>query len=315
MITVNAAAAVSWYNGYMSEQILITKTNGEKEPFDEEKLVASLRRSRASAAAIQAVLDHIHKEIREGMTTTYIYQHALELLHKVQKSAAISYSLRRAIADLGPSGFPFEKFVAEIFKQQGYTTLTDQVVAGKCVEHEVDVVAWKPDGDLAMVEAKFHNQPGLKCDLKVALYVKARFDDLAQATFTYDNQAYHLKTGWLVTNTKFTISAIKYAACQTMKIVGWSYPHKGNLQDLIESAHLHPLTCLRLLSEHDKKALLGQGIVLCRDLEKDPSLLSKLGLAELNIDAILSEISHIYADDMPKNKMKGAPTPVPTETA
>ncbi len=283
----------------MSEQILVTKTDGTKEPFNEEKLAVSLRRSRASAVTIQAVLDHVRKEIREDMTTHHIYQHALDVLHKIQKSAAISYSLRRAIADLGPSGFPFEKFIAEIFKQRDYKILTDQTVVGGCVEHEVDIVAWKPVDDLVMVEAKFHNQPGLKCDLKVALYVKARFDDLAKATFTYDDHHYRLGAGWLVTNTKFTSSAIKYAECQTMTIIGWSYPHKGNLQDLVESAHLHPLTCLRLLSEHDKKTLLGQGIVLCRDLEKNPTLLRTLGLAELNIEAILSEISHIYAEKTP----------------
>ena len=301
----------------MSESVLVIKTNGAKEPFNEEKLAASLRRSRASAAAMQAVLEHVRKEVREGMTTTYIYQHALDVLHKIQKSAAISYSLRRAIADLGPSGFPFEKFVAEIFKQRGYNTLTDQVVVGGCVEHEVDVVAWKPTGDLTMVEAKFHNQPGIKCDLKVALYVKARFEDLAKATFTYEGHPYHLHTGWLITNTKFTISAIKYAECQLMTIIGWSYPHKGNLQDLVESAHLHPLTCLRFLSEHDKKTLLGQGIVLCSDLEKDPSILRNLGLAELNIEAILSEISHIYADEFSTKSVKpvkkdAASTPIET---
>lgn len=281
----------------MTVPILVTKTDGKTEPFNEEKLARSLRRSRASATAINAVLDHVRKEIHEGMTTAHIYHHALDLLHKIQKSAALSYSLRRAITDLGPSGFPFEKFVAEIFKQRDYKTLTDQVVAGACVEHEVDVVAWKPTDELVMVEAKFHNQPGLKCDLKVALYVKARFDDLAKANFTYDEKSYRLSAGWLVTNTKFTVSAIKYAACQAMTIIGWSYPHKGNLQDLVESSHLHPLTCLRLLSEHDKKKLLDQGIVLCHDLEKKPELLRNLGLAELNIEAILSEISHIYADE------------------
>ncbi len=279
----------------MSQQPLVLKADGKTEPFNEEKLAHSLRRSHASTGAIDTVISHVRQEIREGMTTGHIYHHALDVLHKVQKSAAISYSLRKAIADLGPSGFPFEKFVAEIFKQRGYKTLTDQTVNGHCVEHEVDVIAWKAPDDLAMVEAKFHNQPGEKCDVKVTLYMKSRFDDLAKANFTYDNQQYKLKSGWLVTNTKFTTSAIKYAECQAMTVVGWKYPAHGNLQDLVEAANLHPLTCLRLLSEHDKKTLLGQGIVLCTDLERNPTLLRNLGLAELNVEAILAEISHIYA--------------------
>jgi len=62
--------------------------------------------------------------------------------------------------------------------------LTDQKVRGKLVEHEIDVVAWNEE-KLIMVEAKFHNQLGVKTDLKVILYVKERFDDLSAVTFDY----------------------------------------------------------------------------------------------------------------------------------
>ena len=35
---------------------------------------------------------------------------------------------------------PFEAYLAELFEREGYKTKIDQIVQGKCVEHEVDVV-------------------------------------------------------------------------------------------------------------------------------------------------------------------------------
>ena len=65
-----------------------------------------------------------------------------------------------------------------------------------------------------------------------------------------------------------------------MKIIGWNYPLDGNLQDLIESANLHPITCLKSLSSHDKKSLLEASIVLCKSLRDEKTLLSSIGLSE-----------------------------------
>ena len=129
----------------------------------------------------------MERELVDGITTKEIYHKAFELLHKEEKPIALKYSLKRAIMELGPSGFPFEKFVAEIFKFKGYTAETGKLVKGFCVEHEVDVVAWNKD-KLIMCEAKFHNDPGMKSDLKVALYVKARFDDLRKMTYKYGKE-------------------------------------------------------------------------------------------------------------------------------
>lgn len=269
--------------------ISIRKANGAIEPFDVAKLERSLERVHASPTIAAKVIDHLSKEIEDGMTTHDIYKQAFAILRKLERPAAARYSLRRALMDLGPSGFPFERFVAEIFKAQGYETLTDQMVMGSCVEHEVDVVAWKPE-KLVMCEAKFHHELGMKSDLKVVLYVKARFDDLAGTTFNYGGAERTLDEGMLVTNTKFTSSAVKYAECKNMRIVGWNYPAKGNLHEMIESAGLHPVTCLNSLSEHDKKALLDGGVVLCSTLENDRTILERIGLTAANIDVVMDEI-------------------------
>ena len=168
---------------------------------------------------MKKISDHIESELVDGMTTADIYRHAFDLLATGFRSAAHKYSLRRAITDLGPAGYPFEKFVADLFRARGFEAVTDQIVRGKCVEHEVDVVAWK-DKELVMVEAKFHNEPGIKSDLKVALYVKARTDDLSLSEFDFGGKTRKLTQGILVTNTKFTQKAIEYAACEGLRLVG-----------------------------------------------------------------------------------------------
>ena len=170
----------------------VTKQNGERQAFDYGKLESSLRKTGTGEDFIAEVMIELEKQAFDGISTTEIYKRAYQILRKKHKPAAIRYSLKKAVGMLGPTGFPFEKFVAEIFKSQGYETLTDQIVAGKCVEHEIDVVAWK-NSELIMVEAKFHNEFGIKSDLKVALYVKARWEDLAnqkfKRIFTGDNNA------------------------------------------------------------------------------------------------------------------------------
>lgn len=275
-----------------SDKILIVKANGEKEPFDIDKFAHSLQRAKISKPVADQIVHHVLQELEEGMTTKDIYRHAFSLLHKLEHRTALRYSLRKAILELGPSGFPFEQIVAEVFKSQGYTTVTDQLVKGYCAEHEVDVVAWKAN-ELIMSEVKYHGQEGLKSDLKVVLYVKARFDDLAKMTFEYSGTPTPMTEGWLVTNTKFSTTAIKYAECQNLKVIGWNYPIDGNLHDLIDAAELHPLTCLHSLSEHDKKALLEKNIVLCKSLTDDNSLLKSIGLSEANIESVMEEIKLI----------------------
>jgi transcriptional regulator NrdR family protein len=284
------------YNNLMPQEILVTKADGEKEPFDIEKLEGSLKRAHASSANIKHITSRIIQELEDGMSTHDIYQHAFSMLGDLEKGAALRYSLRRAVFELGPSGFPFEQLIAEIFKKQGYKTVTDQIVHGHCVEHEVDVVAYKPDS-LIMCEAKYHSQVGMKSDLKVILYVKARFDDLKKATYTYGHEPQHLSEGWLVTNTKFTTSAIKYAECQGMKVIGWNYPLDENLHSLIENTRLYPLTCLHSLSDHEKKVLLERRIVLAKSFVDDPSILPSIGLKAAAIKAVLEEVK-LLEDNM-----------------
>ncbi|HEY4505384.1 MAG TPA: restriction endonuclease [Candidatus Paceibacterota bacterium] len=272
--------------------IYVLKADGTKELFDVVKLEESLLHSGASPQLTADVILHIIPEIEDGMTTQEIYRHAFEMLHKEEKPVAIKYSLRHAIMELGPSGFPFEDFVAEIFRAKGFQAVTDQTVKGFCTQHEIDVVAWN-DKKLIMVEAKFHNELGTKSDLKVVLYIKARFDDLRKMKFNYGRER-EIDEAWLVTNTKFSSTAIEYGSCQGgLVMVGWNYPPVGNLHDMITENKLHPLTCLVSLNGREKKELLGQGIVLCKTIKENPTLLEAIGVKGEDASKVMEEINNL----------------------
>ncbi|MEX2014280.1 MAG: ATP cone domain-containing protein [Parcubacteria group bacterium] len=274
------------------DQIIVLKANGKRESFEVEKLRASILHSGANEDAAEKVISHIWPELHNDMTTDEIYKHAFSVLEEISRPVARSYSLRRAVMDLGPSGFPFEDFVAEILKAKGFKCETRQTVLGECVPHEVDVVAYNPK-KLIMIEVKFHNELGTKSDLKVVLYIKARFDDLATNVFDYGGVDRHVTDSWLITNTKFSSTAIHYGACKNMTMIGWNYPEKGNLQDMIEEEALHPITCLVSLSAADKKVLLGQRVVLCSAIKKNPGLLNEFLGKDFNIAPVLNEINEL----------------------
>ncbi len=276
----------------MDKEVLITKANGKKEIFDPDKLRSSLVRSGANEDAIEEVVAHVMSDLHEDMSTAEIYRHAYEFLGRISPRVARSYSLRRAVMDLGPSGFPFEDFVAEVLRAKGYHCLTRQIVLGGCVPHEVDVVAYNKK-KLIMIEAKFHNELGNKSDLKVVLYIKARFDDIKNNVYDYGGEDRQVTESWLITNTKFSSTATHYAECQKMTLIGWNYPAKGNLQDMIQEEKLHPVTCLSVLSDADKKILLLAGVVLCSNIKKDPTVLEKLLGHSEKTEAVLNEINEL----------------------
>jgi hypothetical protein len=272
----------------MSPLIQITKSDGTRQLFDEEKLVNSLKRVGANAEIVENVVEEIEREMWDGMPTTDIYTRAFALLKKHSKHVAVKYSIRRSLIELGPDGFAFEKFVAHIFTLWGYEAVNDQTLMGTCVEHETDVVAWKDD-DLAMAEVKFHNEFGLKSDLKVALYVKARFDDLSDNLYSYGGKERKLTQKFLFTNTKFTESAVKYGECKDIKMIGWNYPIHGNIHELIEKNGLHPITCITLLSHEEKRNLISAGIILCKEIMLDNNTLTKIGVKPERVGDIVNE--------------------------
>jgi hypothetical protein len=202
----------------MSANILVAKADGTQEPFDPRKLTQSLERAGAKHDVAEGVLKDIEKELWSGISTQEIYSRAFARLREHRHAVAARYSLKRAVLEFGPSGFPFESFIAQLFVAEGWEAKVDQIIQGHCVDHEVDVVLAK-GGETMYVEAKFHNAAGFKTDLKTVLYVKARVDDIGRGR------------GLVVTNTRFTSKAVQYSTCAGLELLGWDYPLAGNIID------------------------------------------------------------------------------------
>ncbi len=276
-----------------SRKILITKASGEIEPFSDAKLRHSLERVGASRDVINTIVAHVRKELKPNMSTSQIYRHAFSLLKKQERPVASRYSLKQAIRELGPSGHPFEKLIGELLVSEGFTVEVSKIVQGSCVSHEIDVVAQR--GNLhVMVECKFHNQPGIKSDVKISLYVQARFKDVEKAWQQNKSHAEKFHEAWLVTNTKLTSDAIRYAECVGLKPVGWSYPAEESLESRIDRSGLHPITCLTTLSSSEKRQLIEKEVVLCKNLlDKPEDILRSIGLKEAKIIMVVNEASQL----------------------
>lgn len=276
----------------MKDQILITKATGEREIFDSNKLRHSLLRSKAEPHIVDEIIDRVELELKDGMTTAEIYSNAFALLKEKHRRASVRYSLRNAVMDMGPTGFPFEKLIAEIWRAKGFETTTDYIAKGKCVEHEIDVAAWNSE-KLIMIEAKFHNEFGIKSDLKTVLYVNSRWADLEGETFNDILEGKKLSEGWLITNTKFTEQAIKYAECRKMNLIGWNYPVEGNLQDLIEANGMHPITSLKSIGPREERLLMEAGIVLLKQAKENPDVVKQAGIGGEHFAEMMQEIDLI----------------------
>jgi len=278
-----------WYHSVVS--ITITKADGSQEFFKVEKLRRSLRRAGAQPDEINQIVTRITDQLHDGMKTQEIYRHAFDLLHDSDSPIAARYSLRRALFNLGPTGFPFEKFLGRLFTADGYTTRTGVMLQGNCAEHEIDVAAYKDDHSF-IAEAKFHARPGIKSDLQVAMYSYARFLDLKNRSIC-NADICGIKEFWIITNTKFTSAARKYAECSGIPLLSWDYPKNNNLHDRIQRARVYPITVLQSLSANQTKTLIGRDIILCSDIIANPGILRHLHLPKRKHEAILHEAKSI----------------------
>tara|TARA_Y100000310_G_scaffold344356_1_gene456703 strand:+ start:249 stop:1061 length:813 start_codon:yes stop_codon:yes gene_type:complete len=232
----------------------VIKASGEKEEFNPKKVLGTLLRAGASRKLAGEIIKKVEAKVHDGIKTRVILDTALDLLKNKKPEVGAIYDLKRAIMELGPTGFPFERFFAEVLKNYGYQTQVGKMVKGKAISQEVDIIAKKDS--TYMIECKYHNSVGIYTNLKVALYTYARFLDLKK---NFDRP-------WISTNTKLSRKAIAYAEGVNMKITGWQYPKNENLQKLIEDKKLYPITILKSVNKSVKHKLSNSGIVLVKNL-------------------------------------------------
>lgn len=273
--------------------IFIKKNSFDVEPFSTQKLEHSLLRSGASEEEIENIISKIQTEIYDGISSIEIYKKVFAYLKKSNRTSASRYSLKRAIFDLGPTGYPFERLVAALLREKGFKTSVSVILYGECVTHEIDVLAEK-EGSVYAIECKFHSDSNAVSNVKIPLYINSRFLDIQKQWNTNSKNTTHLKQGWLVTNTRFTIDAINYAKCVGLTLLSWDYPLNNGIKDNIDSFDLYPITTLINLSKDEKTTLISKDIILVKELYENKIVLEKMQITSDRIVKILNEVKELY---------------------
>jgi Holliday junction resolvase-like predicted endonuclease len=276
----------------MNSTTLVKKASGEKEPFSLEKLENSLLRTGADREAVNLIADKISNWLHDGVSTKKIYRKAFKLLKKHRNGVAARYQLRKAIMELGPTGYPFEHFVGQVIRQLGYEVKVGQILQGHCVTHEVDVVATNDDIQI-FVECKFYNSQSKHASVQVPLYIHSRVEDIIKTRKLMPEYSNFSFQGWVVTNTRFTTDATDYGKCAGLNMISWDYPAGRGLKDIIEKEGLFPVTTFTTLNKLQKQILLDEGIVLCRQICQSPGIIEKIEVSPQKREKILKEVRNL----------------------
>ena len=118
----------------------IIKSSGEKAKFSLDKLKASLNQIGADKQTVNQIIDKVRDEIYQGISTKEIYNRAYALLKKNKRHLASRYKLKKAIYELGPTGFPFEQFLARLFEfGEAFTQIGAQFVGAFMLGNKADI--------------------------------------------------------------------------------------------------------------------------------------------------------------------------------
>ncbi|TFB09107.1 hypothetical protein E3V08_01215 [Candidatus Atribacteria bacterium MT.SAG.1] len=249
------------------ERLYVINLNGEKEQFSFQKVYNSARRVGASRDLAQDIARVIRKKAYPGIKTSEIFSKVTKMLYSKTPKAALRFNLKKGMKRLGPTGFPFEKFVGEILKKLGYNVKINQYLAGHCIRsYEIDFVAQK--GNIIYIgECKYRNLPGEKVHSRDALTSYARFSDICNGPFSKskEHQNFEIKT-MMVTNAKFTKKTLDYCECMGIDALGWRYPKTQGLEYLIEKNKLYPITILPGLNSYLANFFVSKKIMLAQDI-------------------------------------------------
>lgn len=272
----------------------VKKMSGEQEVFQPAKLCSSIERAGAPKDLALSVCQAVEERVQPGDSTTKIFREALRYLIQEDRTTAARYKLRRALDELGPTGFIFEQYVEALLQAHGYETKRNVMMAGECVTHEVDVYAKK--GNLEyLVEAKYRNQHAIKTHIDQVMYADARLMDIERRAKKDGRDAQYVM--WVITNTTFTSQAIKYGKCRGVKLVSWNYPRKHSLESMIVRKKMYPITVLSSLSRQARDQFVQHNMVLAQDilLYTTEQLVREFHISMRQARALISEVNALLA--------------------
>jgi Holliday junction resolvase len=268
--------------------MLVKKYSGELVPFNSDSLRHSLTRSGANNEQVDKVYTQIKEKIYDGISTRELYQLAFEALKSHRNSYAARYSLKKALRELGPEGFYFEKWIARLFQEYGFKSITGQTVQGHAVSHEIDVVASRGN-ELLAIECKFRNDIDAKISVTTPMYFLSRFKDISDIAYHFFDQNKKFTQGWLITNAYLTSDSKDFGQYYGVNFISWDYPADNSIKKRVDKAVFYPVTCLTTLTDEQKKNLLQHQIILVKDIINNKEALKSLQLDPEKLQLVLEE--------------------------
>ncbi|MEF8847203.1 MAG: restriction endonuclease [Candidatus Paceibacterota bacterium] len=248
--------------------INVINFRGEEEPFSEKKVYESARRVGASEQTAEEITETIKEEVYDGIETSEIYNRIKELLNEKSNKLGMKFSLKKGMRKLGPTGFPFEKFVGEIFHRLGYNVELNLYLEGKCLdEYETDFIAEK-DNIINIGECKFRIRPEESViELDTVQAFQAQMQDLRNGTL-FNEERFKNKEirTLLVTNSKFSNVATEYADCVGIDLLGWRTPEDKGLETIIDNNGFYPITILPSLDRETSRVFIQRKMTLVQNL-------------------------------------------------
>ncbi|WP_413533046.1 ATP cone domain-containing protein [Empedobacter brevis] len=272
--------------------MLVKKNSGELIPYNPKALKRSLTKSGAKREEVEEVFELVSKDIYNEIPTKELYRIAFSHLKNYRNSYAARYSLKRALRDLGPEGYYFEKWIGKLMQAAGYQSLNSEIVQGNAVTHEIDVVASKDD-QLLFCECKFRNDEDAKISVTTPMYFLSRMKDVENHTYHFFGRDLKPTKGFLVTNAYLTTDSIDFANYYGIGLISWDYPETRSIKYLVDNAALYPITCLTTLTPEQEKVLLSKECILVKDLQQNNKFLDELNLSEEQRKEVLEETNEL----------------------
>jgi hypothetical protein len=266
--------------------VFVVKADGTKQLFDKGKIVRTCLRMGATSAAAESIAEEIEAKVYDGIETKEILQMIFRQVRKHRPSTKHQIDLRKALSLMNPIP-DFELFVQTLLREHGYTVTPNQIIRGRCVEHEVDAIARK-DGKTFIVEVKHHFSYHTPTSLDVGRISRAVFEDVTEG-FKLGLNNLKVDGSMIVCNTKLSEHAKRYAECRGICHIGWSSPPDHDLQTMIGEKQLYPITYLRRLNRETRKKLVSSGVVMLKQLtEINPRELRKqTGIPKKDVELII----------------------------
>ena len=218
--------------------LYVRKKDGRIEPFTRSKIISTCIRAGGTYDVCCTITKEIERKFGGIIDSGYLLSYVRNRLKELGLyEAYIRYPLKEALYSL--EGKEFEWYVARLLALEGYrvTKKDSLTIQGKCIEHEIDVLAER-DRTTYIVECKHHMDLQILTDLTAVMKHYARFLDI--------KHRFRKPVPMVITNTKFTPHAIRYSRCVGMILIGWNVPYSRGINAIIEKHKAYPLTLFNI---------------------------------------------------------------------